>query len=634
MAAPPPPPPPHEKARPSGRKAQQLAELSHEVIKEFADSITAASFETPVKCCACEATCATATGLVTHLKKHKGVKADLTNIEKVRNEMLRSKREASKGAPKEKLGMTELERSSLAPCSDDYTKVKCKDPKCKKEFSKFRVVPHFLESQHHKSSPIPSATTKEWRSTKDGWMINHKKAKELCTSFEFNYDAAKGQEPSQAPPSQGSQSQASSSDFGNLTTALRDVIASAAATAGSPRPSSTPVLPERIVGASLREKAVSFRKISPKQLAGNLERRINEWPLANKCGFLPPGVGEFITARTDKPKTAESYIQGVEYFFSAFEVADPTAPFLTIYKQLANQGLISRAMTLELWDASIPWTSKMVAGMLLFADWLAIHAEDLKDDEGCRLAGSMASRYLKPLQKQLPKAKNIREARRFKIDRARRLKMADVQTQGEAVNWTIIDLNIICDAYLDTFEEIGTIPASVRKVINACTIGIYASRTYPGRPGELEHFPFAAMEEFLADAMAWYVIVEEHKTELTFGPVGRYIPAELRAVLMKVIKFSDKMKNLLFTPARAGTECIAVNPLTLAWNNVYQPGFQHPEPTLNRKAVETEIADKKSVEKAAEMNSLIPVVAVEAAEASNKMARCAVGNSVGELCRK
>ena len=135
-------------------------------------------------------------------------------------------------------------------------------------------------------------------------------------------------------------------------------------------------------------------------------------------------------SRCKNPKTARMAMQGVDYFFCVFEIDDPEVPILTIYKELVAKGLISNAMTLDLWDASIPWTSKMVAGMTLFGDWLGIHAEDLNDDRGATLAGSLLRRYLKPLSAQLPKAKEEALARRKKIDNMRRLKLPPVEVQG------------------------------------------------------------------------------------------------------------------------------------------------------------------------------------------------------------
>jgi hypothetical protein len=358
-------------------------------------------------------------------------------------------------------------------------------------------------------------------------------------------------------------------------------------------------------------------------MEANESRKVYAWPLPKKSGILPPALISYIGSRCNSLKTARLAVQGVEYFFCAFKIDSPDLPILTIYKGLVAQGLISQAMTLELWDSSIPWTSKMVAGVTIFGDWLGTHAEDLGDERGTTLAASLGNRYLKPLMKQLPKAKQVCLARRRRIDNMRRHNLPPVALQGVAVNWSLIDLDIVCDAYHQMFEEVGSIPAPVRRVINANTLGVFAYRTYPGRPGEQEQFPLDEMEKCLADPAAWYVTVEHHKTEGTHGAMGREVPPEVKPVMGKVVKFGCRKRNLLYVPARDGTPFIQVNKALTDWAGVYTPGYQHPEPSLNRKAIETEINHKDNVEKAAKMNELIPDTMKAADEASVKTARMA-----------
>ena len=131
-------------------------------------------------------------------------------------------------------------------------------------------------------------------------------------------------------------------------------------------------------------------------------------------------------------------------------------------------------------------------------------------------------------------------------------------------------------------------------------------------------------QEFIEDPDAWYVVVKHHhKTISSAGYLGRYIPPELKAVQRKVIKFGCETRNLFLAPPREKTQHIAVHKLVREWAKVYTPGCQYPEPTLIRKTVETEIAAKKNVDKAARMNKLIPKKPVDAEEASTKAARMA-----------
>ena len=192
------------------------------------------------------------------------------------------------------------------------------------------------------------------------------------------------------------------------------------------------------------------------------------------------------------------------------------------------------------------------------------------------------------------------------------------------MNSALIDLNIVCDAYADKFDQtLTSLQVKIRRVINANILFALAYRTYPGRPGEQEQFPLSEMEKCVADPDAWYVIVTHHKTEATMGDMGREVPPEIKPTMAKVVKFGCRKRNLLFVPAREDTQCIQVNKALTDAARVYTPGFQHPEPSLNRKAIETEISHKDNVEKAAKMNELIPDSMTAADEVSEKAARMA-----------
>jgi hypothetical protein len=375
---------------------------------------------------------------------------------------------------------------------------------------------------------------------------------------------------------------------------------------------------------SIRQEAFDFQKRTKAELAAITARKVYVWPLSSTCGLDLAELKDFIVSRTKGDDTALTYLQGVEYFFALFDFdCDAYDSLLSLYKQLYAEGLISRVMTLSILDPSIPWAGKIVAGMALCVDFLGIKAEDCGDEKGVVVSDSFRKRFLVPLKSQLPKAKDVRGGRRKRIDQHRRLQLASVEKQGEAVNWALIDLGIICDENIEEFEKTGSVSPAIRRVLNANGIGVYSWRTYPGRPGELEQFPLDRMEEHLGDPESWYVRVTLHKTEMTHGDMGRYIPPELREVLVKFVKFSCKKRNLLFVPAREDTEHISVNKAATDWACVYTPGCQHAEPTLLRKNVETEIAARENVEKAARMNKRIPADHAEAKEARVRAARMA-----------
>ena len=640
-----------------GKRAQPKVLMSHEEIKAFADSLNAASFSTPVRCCSCQAACSTPLGLWQHMKKHGADNKDIENIMVIRK-LMRKKKDATQegGAEEEEKeeeekkeedekAMTELEFSSLRPDGNNkYTMVLCQ--LCGGSVPKKQLIWHLTKSKNHKANPMKLDIVKEWYSVKDGWKISNKRGEQFCKDFEKKHNAIVQ---SQAGPSQTQQSQPphpesspmsdalcqliakqpSQSDFAALTTAVCQALAAVSAapaiTAAAPAtlaiPAAAPGLPHQ---HSLKEEALNFKKFTKAELESKwATRKVYVWPLPSKCEILPRDLKQYIVSRTKTDKTAKIYWQGVHYYFCCFNISAPSRPTLTIYKELVSQGLISKAMYLDLWSPDISWTSKMVAGMQLFADWLGIQAEDAGDLRGVSICSSLGKRYLQPLLKLLPSAKDARDARRLRIDKHRRHQLPPVALQGEAVNWSLIDLKILCDFYSVMASEMGGIPAAARRAIYAAFLGVYSYRTYPGRPGELEAFPLTNMELFIEDLDAWYIEVDFHKTEIAHQALGRMIPPELRDILPQFVKFSCPRRNLLLAPARKDTANISVNRALTDWAAVYTPGFQHPEPTLYRKAVETEIAHKDNVEKAARMNELIPDHVLEAEQTLKKAARMA-----------
>jgi hypothetical protein len=377
---------------------------------------------------------------------------------------------------------------------------------------------------------------------------------------------------------------------------------------------------------SIREEASAFKSFSKKELDAMGGRRVYKWPLEKDCGLEFEGLWEFMVSRTKakgNSSTAKDYYQGCHYFFAQFKVEGPRLPLLDVFKELYSTGTISKAMVLQLWDPSVSWASKMYAGMNLCSDFLGIKAEDNNDEKAMLMSESFRKRFIVPLGKQLPAGKGSRGERRKQIDKARRHELPSVEQQGEAVNWMLIDLDIICDGAIDLFMKSGSLPEPIRRVVNANTLGVYAWRTYPGRPCEIESFPLDRMNAFLADPDAWFVLISaaDHKTGDTCGDMGRLIPPELRSRLEKVARFGCKERNLLFVPARKDTSCISVNKAAKDSASVYTPGRQHPEPTLLRKSIETEIA--LNTEKAAAMNDIIPSAIKAAKETQETAARMA-----------
>lgn len=288
------------------------------------------------------------------------------------------------------------------------------------------------------------------------------------------------------------------------------------------------------------------------------------------------------------------------------------------------QGLLAQLVNLDILHTSIPWTSKIIAGCELLVDYLCIKAEDVDDPDGVRLAEAFKKRYIVPLKKKLPQEKEHQLARRKELDGQRIKNLPPLDVRGEAVNSAIIDLNILCDENLAAFQRTGKLSPAIRRAMNATIIGIMAYRTYPGRPGEWAKVPLSRVSECIEDKDSWYVIITDHKTKKTSGALGRYLPPEFKSVLEKFIRFSNPKKNQLLVPARKKTKHVRVDKCAIEFAAVYTPGHQYPEPTLIRKAVESEIAHPDNIVKADRMAKSIPHKA--GAQRSRKLAAHMAGH--------
>ena len=262
---------------------------------------------------------------------------------------------------------------------------------------------------------------------------------------------------------------------------------------GSQRTACDPDIDFRVC---IREPAVSFQLIPDEQLENSDARKNYSWPMSSTSGLDLSDVKEFVVSRTKSTGTAYSHMSGIEYFFSLFEVSNPTVSLLALYKKLYSEGLVSQVMRLSILSPSIPWTHKIASGLAVLMDYISIMAEERMDDVGYRMADNFRRRFLVPIIKRLPAANKVSRHRRKNIDNRRRLKLPTLDQQGEAMNWTIIDLNILCDEFLPSFLATGYCHPRIRQIINANTVALYMYRTYPGRPGELDKFPLKSMQEW------------------------------------------------------------------------------------------------------------------------------------------
>ena len=193
--------------------------------------------------------------------------------------------------------------------------------------------------------------------------------------------------------------------------------------------------------------------------------------------------------RSKTEGTAKSYLRGVKYWFASFHVELAEANAVDVFKKIYSSGLATAAMALQLWDASVSRSSKMMVGMQHFADWLLNQVEDFDDGQAYRAADGSKRRWLASLTTTLPACRTLWETRRRAVDSFRRTHLPSVTEQGAAVNKAFRDIEIICRENVSSFKKTGVLPATIRRALNAALAGIFAWRTCPGRPCELELSP-------------------------------------------------------------------------------------------------------------------------------------------------
>ena len=398
--------------------------------------------------------------------------------------------------------------------------------------------------------------------------------------------------------------------------------------AQTPPSASAPMAPARgSLQATICREAQEFKLVAKEDLEKSLARRIYAWPCPATNVDLT-GFENYVCSRVKKHATAEIYVRGVQHWLGAFHVEPAGASALDVYKHLYTSALISNVMVLPLWDASLSWTDGMRGGMLHFTDWLAGKAEDMGDTTGFNQALSFKRRWLSGMKHMIAAGKTTRTARRKAIDTARRLKLPSVPQQHKGVNDALIDIEILARENANGFQVSGCLAPGVRRALNAALAGVFAYRTYPGRPGELQLLPLSKLRKVVNDPEAWMYEVQIHKTADSHGVLGRYVPPELKEALRWALQLATKDQARLFVSGKGAGAGVAVRKAAIDFAKVYTPGTQYPEPTLLRKHVETEIAASKNAERANKMNQLIPAQLQGQLEASIKMAATA-GHSLG-----
>ena len=110
----------------------------------------------------------------------------------------------------------------------------------------------------------------------------------------------------------------------------------------------------------------------------------------------------------------------------------------------------------------------------------------------------------------------------------------------------------------------------------------------------------ADIEKLLIDG-GNVLVMQKHKTECTYGALGRYIPPGNVEAMDRVLQVHPAECKLFLAPTSAEGKRVCASNLLARYGKIYTPGFQHPGPTLQRKYFHTEAFGESNQEKAFQM---------------------------------
>ena len=392
-----------------------------------------------------------------------------------------------------------------------------------------------------------------------------------------------------------------------------------------------PSIEEHLI-VNIGKEASSYIRPSDEELEESfMIRRRFTWPCKSSKTVDLDEVGQYVR-RTTKTKGSRDYImRGIKYLFEIFEFADKHHTPLkkvdpkSAFKALYTSKLIHKAMDLDLLHESIHWTRCINQSLEKLCDFIVLESEDADDALGMRLALACLRRIVGPVKKKVHDEKAKQTERRKVIDAARMAKLASISEQNKSAKQSMIDMKILRDAYIDEFQETGSLPQLVRRCLNTQAYGVSAYRTYPGRPGEWKRMKKSQIQECIVQAL-WYISVIDHKTFKTSGPLGRYMPPDVQYVFKILLELANPENQYLYqSPSGVGVE---IHKLAYDHALMYAPGCTWPEPTLMRKFVESIVADKQNKDKASRMADMAEACSPsEANRAASRMAAKFSGHS-------
>lgn len=377
--------------------------------------------------------------------------------------------------------------------------------------------------------------------------------------------------------------------------------AGARSTAGPPCPSEVAQLlgPPQL-NIQVADEAMHYVKPSNDVLDANVDRRRFSWPCKSVSSIDLSEVEQYIRQTSKKEGTIDAHTRGVKYFFALFAYPAGKHTLIDVFKTLYKDKLIHKVMTLDILHPSISWTRLINDALCKLTDFIVLAADDIDDADGMKIASSCKTRFVVPLRKKLSAETDQQRTRRNEIDKVRVRNFPSIELMNASARQAMFDISVIHSEYIESYKKTHKIPPIVRRALNTMAYGTSAYRTFPGRPGEWGRMKYTKVKECLDDDRCWYLVVTDHKTIKSSGPLGRYMPDDVKHVFRKLVDFCDPSKNLLYEP-HSSAKHVQIHKLAADFAKMYTPGHQCPEPTLMRKFSESLVADRRNAEKAQRM---------------------------------
>jgi hypothetical protein len=336
--------------------------------------------------------------------------------------------------------------------------------------------------------------------------------------------------------------------------------------------------------AELNAEAIAWIGFGEAEVAA----RRNKWPLrANTDIDFSEFRSYLLKTKGLQAVSADSHIQKMQYFCGLLELPACGFSFVGLIAGGFKSGLLGSVFDLPILSPSLPTTRNIAAALSHFCDFLCLRCLRLNYTVAHRSIEHFRLEVLDPVKHKVHRARAAASARKCDWDAERLERLPPAEVLKAAISEAMLDLDTLWEAHRDD----DCFPWRMKGAVNIIMLGLTYTNSYAGRPGEWEALTRRSAAEFIATG-GDTLVVEHHKTEGSFGRLGRFVPSGNRQAMQKVLDLHGEDAVLFLDPAKAQTGRVNAAQLLKKFASVYTPGYQYPGPTLQRKFFHTKVEDE------------------------------------------